>query len=148
MNIDESVNMLTTKKSYCSIEPAGHCLFPVKSTKRLPWGKLGSWRYDGFLKWGVPLNHHPFRTMGFSLPKTIHLLGTPHDYGNPHILFLVVRKGKSWWTNWIGYPKLESRKTIDLLIFFRKAMKVGPVLVYDWTPGSSGSHFFIGKSLH
>ena len=89
--------------------------FPVKSTKRLPWGKLGSWRYGGFLKWGYPQSSS-ISNDGIFPTKNHPALGYPHDYGKPHILFLVVRKGKSWWTNWIGYPKLESRKTMDLLI--------------------------------
>ena len=74
--------------------------FPVKSTKRLPWGKLGSWRYGGFLKWGVPLNHHPFRTMGFSLPKTIQLLGSPMTMESP-INIVSCCSQRSWWTKWM-----------------------------------------------
>ena len=41
--------------------------------------------FEGFQKLGYPqIIHFMF---GFSMKKTIQLLGYPHDYGNPHFPF-------------------------------------------------------------
>ena len=75
------------------------------------------WRFPW--PWGYPKRYHPYRTMGFSLTKTIQRLGYPHLWKSPYGGFHG-HGGTAKWMVSNGKSHLEMDDDLGVALWLRK----------------------------